>query len=154
MNRDECRVEVTCPSCSMVERCGYAQMLTRLQSAGVMRRSKDPEPDLVRELFKSTACRFSCSTCEHVGMTVREAQDDDGADWGGAVACKGCRQPIPRERLEIFPGTKLCAACQKKDDSGANDEPEYCPRCGNIMTVRLKNGTSRYVMSCPTCGSR
>ena len=154
MNIDQCRMELTCPSCSTVERCGYAQMLTRLQGVGVMRRSKDPEPTLVRELFKSTADRFVCSSCARVGLGVREVQDDDWDQWGGAVACRGCRQPIPRERLEIFPGTKLCAACQQKDDSGANDEPEYCPRCGNIMSVRLKSGTSRYVMSCPTCGSR
>ena len=85
---------------------------------------------------------------------MRVAEEDDWDDWGGAVACQGCRQPIPRERLDIFPGTKLCAACQQKDDSGANDEPEFCPRCGDIMSVRLKSGTSRYVMSCPSCGSR
>lgn len=147
-------MELTCPSCSKVERCQYAQMLARLQGVGVMRRSKDPEPTLVRELFESTADRFVCSNCGHPGLVVRVAQDDDWADWDDAVSCRDCRKPIPPERLEIFPGTKLCAACQQKDDSGANDEPEYCPRCGDIMSVRLKSGTSRYVMSCPSCGSR
>jgi len=154
MNGDEMRMELVCPACAAVERCGYSQMLMRLQGVGVMRRSKDPEPTLVRELFGSTADRFACATCERVGLHVRQGEADDWEDWGGAVACKSCRQPIPRERLEIFPGTKLCAACQQKDDAGANDEPEYCPRCGNIMSVRLKSGTSRYVMSCPTCGNR
>jgi predicted RNA-binding Zn-ribbon protein involved in translation (DUF1610 family) len=154
MNGDECRMELTCPSCSTVERCGYTQMLARLQGVGVMRRSKDPEPTLVRELFDSTASRFVCSNCGAAGLVARVAEDDDWGDWGDAVCCKGCRQPIPPERLEIFPATKLCAACQQKDDSGANDDPEYCPRCGDIMSVRLKGGTSRYVMSCPSCGSR
>jgi transcription elongation factor Elf1 len=129
-------------------------MLKRLQGVGVMRRCKDPEPTLVKELFESTANRFACASCEGAGLSVREAEDEDWDDWGGAVACQGCRQPIPRERIEIFPGTKLCAACQQKDDSGANDEPEFCPRCGDIMSVRLKGGTSRYVMSCPNCASR
>lgn len=154
INGDASEMELTCPSCSAIERCGYAKMLTRLQGVGVMRRSNDPEPSLVRELFESTAGRFSCSRCEHIGLAVRAAQDDDREDWDEAVACQGCRQAIPRERLEIFPGTKLCAACQQKDDSGANDEPEFCPRCGDIMSVRLKSGTSRYVMSCPNCGGR
>jgi len=154
MNNEECRMELTCPSCSTVERCGYSQMLARLQGVGVMRRSKDPEPELVRELFESTATRFTCPECKHVGLSVGEAKDDDWDDRGAGVACRGCRQVIPRERLEIFPGTKLCAACQQKDDLGVNDEPEFCPRCGDIMSVRLKSGTSRYVMSCPSCGSR
>ncbi len=109
---------------------------------------------MVNELFVSTAERFKCANCEHVGLQVTDAHDDDLGDWGEAIACKGCRKPIPPERLEIFPGTTLCATCQQKDDSGANDEPEYCPRCGDIMSVQLKSGTSRYVMSCPGCGSR
>ena len=154
MNSNECRTELTCPTCAAVESCGYAQMLTRLQEVGVMRRSKDPEPAIVRELFESTAERFACASCQHIGLSVRTGPVDDWSDAHEAVACKDCRQIIPRERLEIFPGTKLCAACQQRDDAGANDEPEYCPRCGNIMSVRLKSGTSRYVLSCPQCGSR
>ncbi len=154
MDTNECRMELTCPACAVTEHCGYARMLTRLQSVGVMRRSKDPDPALVKELFASTAERFACASCTHVGLATREAPDEGWDEWGGAVACEGCRQPIPRERLEIFPGTKLCAACQQKDDSGANDEPEFCPRCGDMMSVRLQRGTSRYVMSCPGCGSR
>ncbi|MBC8354254.1 MAG: TraR/DksA C4-type zinc finger protein [Planctomycetes bacterium] len=129
-------------------------MLARLQVVGVMRRSKEPEAALVKELFESTADRLTCSACEHVGLDVCESQEEDWGEWGGVVSCKGCRQPIPRERVEIFPGMKLCAACQQKDDLGANDEPEFCPRCGDMMSVRLKTGTSRYVMSCPGCGSR
>ena len=152
-------MELMCPSCSAVERCGYTQMLTRLQSVGVMRRSKNPEPMLVEELFKTTAHRFVCSHCQHSGLSVREAQDDDWNDadsggWGEAVVCQNCRQTIPRERLELLPAAKLCAACQEKEDAGASDQPEYCPRCGEAMSIRLQRGTSRYVMSCPNCGSR
>ncbi len=148
------RKQLTCSSCGVIERCGYAKMLYRLQAVGVLRRSQDPEPALVNELFASSADGFACGSCEHVGLQVTEARDDDSEDWGDVVVCKGCRKPIPPERLEIFPGSTLCAVCQQKDDSGANDEPEYCPRCGDIMSVKLKSGTSRYVMSCPGCGSR
>lgn len=152
---DELRhMELTCPACSESERCGYSQMLQRLQAVGVMRRSKDPEPTLVTELFESTANRFACSVCGHVGLGVGETQEEDWSGWGEAVACSGCRQPIPHERLELFPKTKLCAPCQQKDDAGANDEPEFCPRCGDVMSVRVKSGTSQYVMSCSSCGRR
>ncbi|MCA9120539.1 MAG: TraR/DksA C4-type zinc finger protein [Planctomycetaceae bacterium] len=154
MNGDQIQMELKCPYCSTTEQCGYSQMLKRLQSVGVLRRSKDPEPTLVQELFESTAARLTCLKCERVGMIVREAARDDWDEWNQVVTCGGCRETIPRERLEIFPGIKLCAACQQKEEAGANDESEYCPRCGEIMTVRLKSGTSRYFMSCPSCGSR
>lgn len=148
------RKQLTCPACNATERCGYSQMLNRLQTVGVLRRSNDPEPAMVTELFASTVSRFACLSCGHVGLQFSEASDDESADWGDAVSCQGCRKPIPPERLEIFPGITLCATCQQKDDLGANDESEYCPRCGDIMSVRHKSGTSRYVMSCPGCGSR
>src|SRR5262245_51913998 len=31
---------------------------------------------------------------------------------GGYGICAGCGQPIPAERLEIFPATTLCVACK------------------------------------------
>ena len=147
------RLVLVCPDCSNVEQCGYSQMLARLQQVGVLRRTTDPEPDLVCELFESTVARFACANCGQVGLTAREASDDwEGSSLGRR--CEVCGQSIPTERLEVFPDTKLCATCQRKDETGADVTAEYCPRCGEVMTMRLDSrGTSRYVMACPKCGS-
>lgn len=153
MNDNGCRKTLTCPDCSNIQYCGYPQMLSRLQDVGMMRRSKEPEAMMVVQLFESTAKRFACTACLHVGLQVGDAEDE-WDDWGQARSCESCRQPIPPERLEIFPDSKLCVSCQQKDDSGASDEREFCPRCGDVMSVRLKSGTSQYVMSCASCGSR
>jgi predicted RNA-binding Zn-ribbon protein involved in translation (DUF1610 family) len=55
----------------------------------------------------------------------------------------------------VFPNADLCVACQAKSDRGeASDAPEYCPRCGNLMTLRqVRRGLTRYVMACPSCRS-
>lgn len=129
-------------------------MLARLQQIGAMRRSKDPEFELVSELFTSLAARFACAGCGGLGLSVREATDDSWDDWETSRACQSCGKPIPKERLDVFPDTKVCAVCQQEGEAGGDEEPEFCPRCGEVMKLRLDSrGTSRYVMSCPKCGS-
>ncbi|MBW3599051.1 MAG: TraR/DksA C4-type zinc finger protein, partial [Planctomycetes bacterium] len=65
-----------------------------------------------------------------------------------------CGNPIPPERLEVFPGATHCAACQEAAASADADIPDYCPRCGSIMTLRATGagGVQRYAMKCPQCG--
>jgi DNA-directed RNA polymerase subunit M/transcription elongation factor TFIIS len=130
-------------------------MLAWLRTAGMVRRDAAPEPDLLPELFRSAAPRFACPQCNAVGLSVGQPVEEDDEDWGMARKCESCHRPIARERLEVFPDTRLCVECQSATDRG--DEPsdvEYCPRCGSIMTLRQsRRGLTRYVMSCPACRS-
>jgi DNA-directed RNA polymerase subunit M/transcription elongation factor TFIIS len=134
-------------------------MLRRLQAAGMMRRAKEPDTAITEELFIQSAGRFSCPECGRAGLIAEEAKDDWSEEAGGTSRrCARCRQPIPPERLEIFPAATLCAGCQQtseKDDDAGAQTPEYCPRCGSVMALRgAKGGVARYVMVCPECGKR
>jgi predicted RNA-binding Zn-ribbon protein involved in translation (DUF1610 family) len=132
-------------------------MLRWLQSAGMMRRAKEPEAPLIEELFAQSGDRFACPQCGRMGLLVEDADDDWSDDaWGEARKCARCGKPIPAERLEIFPNATHCAACQQTADSAEADTPEYCPRCGAIMTLRAARigGVQRYQMVCPSCGEK
>ena len=132
-------------------------MLVHLRRAGLLRREKEPDAALVRELFQNTAARFTCALCGHAGLTVGPAQDDlDDEDWGMGRPCETCGKPIPAERLELFPQTRLCVPCQQADETGQTKrEEEYCPRCGSIMQVRPSRGRglTGYALICPACGA-
>jgi DNA-directed RNA polymerase subunit M/transcription elongation factor TFIIS len=44
--------------------------------------------------------------------------------------------------------------CQNGDEQGRDsDAPQYCPKCGNLMTVRQSRGAgiARYVLACTKC---
>ena len=121
----------------------------------MVRRDAAPELDVLGELFRTTAVRFTCPKCQTVGLSATDAEADDDEAWGMARKCTECGQPIPRERLEVFPSAELCVACQGRSDRGeASGAAEYCPRCGSVMTLRpVRRGVTRYVMSCPSCRS-
>jgi hypothetical protein len=147
--RDE-QLDLRCSTCGWSERCDLSQMHTALQRAGMLRRANDPEPSLVLELFRQSAGKFNCPECD-APLSVREVDD---ADWGAAVECEGCQQPIPAARLAAAPAATLCAACQQRVDRG---EPvglaEYCSHCGGIMVLkRATKGITRYVERCSECG--
>jgi predicted RNA-binding Zn-ribbon protein involved in translation (DUF1610 family) len=132
-------------------------MLRWLQSAGMMKRAKEPDEAMIEELFVQTVDRFACPQCAHGGLIAEEAEDDwSDAAWGMARTCARCRQPIPPERLEVFPDATLCAKCQQSSDGADPETPEYCPRCGSIMTLRASTSgrVQRYTMYCPNCGIR
>jgi DNA-directed RNA polymerase subunit M/transcription elongation factor TFIIS len=131
-------------------------MLQWLRTAGMVRRDAAPDVELLPELLKSAALKLKCPKCLANGLTATEQQDENhDEEWGMARKCAVCQQPIPPERLEVFPGAELCVACQGKSDRGeGSDAPEYCPRCGNLMTLRqVRRGLTRYVMACPSCRS-
>jgi RNA polymerase-binding transcription factor DksA len=89
---------------------------------------------------------------------VREDGDaDEAGEWAQVIVCEICRQPIPDERLEFNPRATRCAACQDAADRGASfAEPEYCPKCGAIVELRVSRGggVTRYKLWCtsnPPC---
>lgn len=131
-------------------------MVQWLRTVKMVRRDAAPEPDLLPELFRAAAPRFACPQCGAIGLSTGAADDEDDEAWGMARKCDGCGRRIARERLEVFPETRLCVDCQAKSDRGEAVAPaEYCPRCGSVMTMRQsRRGVTRYVMICPNCRSR
>jgi hypothetical protein len=146
--------DLTCSACAKREVVGPLQMLERLRDAGVLKREKQPDWELVRELFQSRVAVHRCGTCGSGAVALKPHVEGDDEDWGDTRCCDRCRAKIPTDRLEIFPDTRLCVACQRIHDRGpAEVEPEYCPRCGAVMQLRLSQSAriARYVMRCPAC---
>lgn len=147
--------ELACPQCRWSSICGPAAMLDWLRSVRMARRDAAPEEDLIGELFRAAAAKFTCPKCAHVGLVVRPApEDNNDEDWGMARACQACGRPIARERLEAFPDATVCVACQTQAERGEDTgQAEYCPRCGNVMRLRQTrtSGVTRYVSACPQC---
>ncbi len=152
-------VQLTCPQCAAVSVCGPIEMLARLRAAGMLRREKEPSSELVAELLETAKGRFVCSQCGGLGLTVAPLEDEFGDEAWGAVQrrCTSCGQVIPAERVELFPDVTLCVKCQREDElGGAAETPDYCPKCGAVMTTRMQSGSgiTRYQMTCPACGGR
>lgn len=145
-----------CGDCSFGELCDPKEMLARLRMLGMMRRAEEPKAEIVAELFVTAAQRLSCPECGRQGLAATPAEEDDG-DWGQARACKRCGEPIPAERVELFPDVEHCATCQGKSDVGDHqDEREFCPHCGGVMQMQQSRGSglARYAMVCSGCGRR
>ncbi len=147
--------ELACSACGSRELIGPLQMLDRLHAAGMLKRERDPDWELVGELFRATSAARRCKDCGSAAVVLQPCADaaDDG--WGDVRCCERCGATIPAERLEVFPDTQLCVRCQQVRDRGTDDaEPEYCPRCGAVMQLRLSRsaGLARYVMYCRDCG--
>ena len=48
---------------------------------------------------------------------LREIEDAQRRlEQGGYGMCEGCAEPIPWERLEALPMSRLCTSCQRLDD--------------------------------------
>lgn len=147
--------ELTCAACGAKQRCGPTQMMQRLADIGMLKRSSDPDLDLLRELFRSAQDRLPCHACDAVGMTQSQVSGDDWDDgaWEEVRPCEGCQKPIPLERLDLFPDATRCAECQASAENGGDQEREFCQHCGSVMTMRLRRsaGPAAYEMNCPNC---
>jgi predicted RNA-binding Zn-ribbon protein involved in translation (DUF1610 family) len=129
-------------------------MIDWLSRHRLIKQSAAAEADLLAELFRASASRFACPQCGHAGLVASPSEPLDSEAWGEARKCESCGTAIPAERLEAFPDTRLCVACQGRDERGELTGPaEYCPRCGSVMTLERSRGTgiTRYVMACPAC---
>jgi hypothetical protein len=150
--------ELTCPACSWRTICGEAEIVRRLRQLGLFRRATEPPEEIVREMLRTHGHRLPCDHCGATGLAIRLGADDsDAAEWEQVILCEICRQPIPPQRLEIVPTATRCTACQDAADRGASQvEPEYCPRCGAILELRVSRagGLTRYKQWCtgnPPC---
>ncbi len=128
-------------------------MLERLRAQGKLRRERDPDPNLILHLTELEMPFLVCPECSQGGLTWEQVRDDFD-DWGDARRCQLCREPIPPERLEIFPDSVRCAKCQDRSDPAQADD--FCPRCGGLLRVQARGGAglARYASVCPDCGYR
>ncbi len=152
---DDHYVELKCQLCGASEVVGPEQMLQRLRDTGMLKREKEPDLDLVRELFTARLGQIVCGVCGGCGLSAETLDEWDDDDWQVTRTCEVCHQMIPPERLEVFPNTRRCRDCQQSAERGEDSgEPEYCPRCGSILVLREQSGSgiTRYVMHCPDCG--
>lgn len=153
MNDDQ-YIELRCAGCGNRLLVGVAQMVEHLRHVGVFKRQKDPAPQLVRELYTQQIPLLACSVCGQVGYDQHSPDEFDDEQWGQDRKCEVCKQVIPAERLEVFPDSRRCTACQQSADQGEDTaEIEYCPRCGGIMELRLRGGAgiTGYAMRCSSC---
>ncbi len=148
----ETQQELFCRGCgwSTASLAGFAE---RLKAAGLLKRNAEPSREEVIELTAQLIDRLTCPDC-HGRLWLEEVDD-----WPASQNCEVCGKPIPSERLEVFPDTTVCVACQQKAESGESDpaEMDFCPRCGSPMSLRsTSSGVTRYVMQCssPSCRAR
>lgn len=145
---------VQCSACGWQRVFGPEEMLQLLRGQGKLRRETQPASELIRQLFDTVLPQSECPDCRHRGLT-QQPLDDSAAAWGDARRCELCRNPIPAERLEVFPRATRCASCQDRP-SGPSGADDFCPRCGGVLKVRASNsaGIARYITACPDCGYR
>jgi Zn finger protein HypA/HybF involved in hydrogenase expression len=150
--------ELTCRQCGWRTVCGCDDAIARLRLIGLLRREQEPNEALVAALFVEAAPRMTCPLCKEKTLFARPIEIDDANDWQAAILCEICREPISPERLEAIPGTKRCAACAAKAESGRLEEidPDYCPHCGALVELRVSRGggITRYKRFCtgdPPC---
>ena len=154
--------EVRCPHCRFVELWGLERALRELVAAGRYRARADFDPDMIRELFLIHSDKIDCPECDRKGLSAKLASSDVWS-WADEMCCECCGKIIPVERLAAVPGTTLCVKCQTAMERGetsglpnanhAVGAAEYCPRCGEIMTLKpdSSGGITRYVLACPKC---
>src|SRR5262249_51412679 len=89
-------MELACTQCNFTSVCGPAAMVDWLSRVRMIRRDVAPAPELLGELFRAAASKYTCPECGVVGLTVREASEYDDEAWGGTRKCAECGRPIPR----------------------------------------------------------
>jgi len=145
--------EIRCSHCAKVEVWGLERALRELVHAGRYRTQADFDPDMIRELFLIHADKIDCPKCGQKGLATCIAPYETWT-WADEVCCERCGKIIPPERLAAVPGTTLCVQCQSALERGdPGDAVDYCPRCGQIMTLKpvSTGGITRYERVCPNC---
>lgn len=144
-----------CRDCGWTARYNFEALRELLHSLGMLRRNPDAGAAEMVELAASAAPRMRCPDCSSVGSIGVQPVAEDEDSWQDSVACEICGQPIPAERIEVFPDTTMCVACQRAQESSAEVEHAYCKRCGGPMMLKPSKGPgiTRNVMVCadPDC---
>jgi predicted RNA-binding Zn-ribbon protein involved in translation (DUF1610 family) len=154
MSQPPAEFDLRCFRCGWTTVCGPAQMADLLRRYRLLKSTSDVETNLLVELFRTSASKFACPQCGQTALVASPSEPLDDEAWGEPRKCESCGAAIPLERLEVFPDTRLCVACQNRDDRGELTGPaEYCPHCGSVMVLKRSSGPgiTRYVMTCSAC---
>ena len=151
---DEPRLVWRCPHCAANERLSVRELASRLRVLGMLRREDERDAEFLLQLARAAAPKLICSACGCGGVKIDPADNRD--EWTRpAKPCAACGATIPPERLELFPESDLCAACQQRVDRGQSPDQhdDFCPRCGSRMVVRERRGggIAGYELICPDC---
>ena len=151
-------VQLECQDCGWWKLCGEAEVVRRLRPLGHFRRSAAPPEEIVREVLATDGHALACDRCKHKSLRVTpDPEQTEGDGWEQVVVCELCREPIPPERLEFKPNSRRCVACQDAADRGKSFvEPDFCPKCGSLLEIRVSRGggPTRYKLFCtghPPC---
>jgi DNA-directed RNA polymerase subunit RPC12/RpoP len=151
------RFEAICVRCDNRERLDPLELIARLRKLGMLKRGDNADGQYLLQLAAAARDRLLCSACGGSGLSVQFAADRDEFE-SPSRPCAACGAAIPAERLELFPESELCAACQQRVDRGQSPDQhdDYCPRCGTRMVVRQRRGSgiAGYEMICPSCNRR
>lgn len=148
-----------CPACSHSEETPQDALFQRLRGQGLLRRVETKEAkdlDYLLQLAGSVRDKFTCPRCGSGGfLPERASAEEAAAHWGDQRKCSRCHSLISPERLEVFPDTTLCPACQRNEERGDSGSEDYCPRCGTPRQLRQRRGgIAAYELVCPSCGER
>lgn len=148
---------LSCRDCGWRTVAGHDDLVARLRLVGQLRRDKEPDEAIVEALLEESARLMTCPGCKRIGLQAQDADgefdgDEDFDDWQAAVLCEICREVIDPDRLEVLPDTKRCTSCQHQTETGTlpDDDPEFCPRCGALVEIRVSRGSgiTRYRRFC------
>ncbi len=150
-------LEMRCPACAWRELADTEGLLVWLRRAGMLRGNRRPDVEVIEELLPVALGKLTCPACRHTSLTAHRMEEDAQDDlWDVAITCTACGRPIPPERLEALPDTRICVACQSADEQGGLEgEDAWCPQCGGPMQWRVQHtGRTRYRLVCqrfPAC---
>lgn len=154
---DEQWIELRCAACGYRESIPFEALVEQIRRVGHLRKTAQPSRELVLELARTTPPPFACPRCgAHSPARMPGETGEPEEQWELTRRCQSCRRDIDPDRLEIFPSTTLCTACQAKSESGDNAEYGFCERCGGRLTMagRSGSGLAGYQLKCSDCGSR
>jgi len=147
---------IHCNACEFRQEFTLESLLQWLRPHGLFRRSTPadfPDSSAVLSVARSGLSRISCPACSKEKLGIQLLEEESDSSWNSCKPCESCGRPIEEERLEALPLSKICMACAKQGGSkSAQALDEFCPRCGDRLTVRgSSSGISRYSLYCKTC---
>lgn len=166
-------ITTQCPHCHHTRPWTTADRLIWLQRSGFLRKHKDPADEIVAEMFRLKLSELPCPACQQPGgriVTQVQAVEDDDEQWDTLGSsdesstevryCTDCREQIDPDRVELFPETTRCVACQRKFENGEGgrnhgsvEAEDLCPRCGDFLqTQRNRSSRIAYRVQCGNCG--
>jgi Zn finger protein HypA/HybF involved in hydrogenase expression len=142
-----------CYHCKKSAYLSFDDRLRWLRSRGRLLKEKNPDLQIVEELFRGLVDTIPCPHCGRQGGEIIADTEIDDEQWGEARKCQGCGVVIDPERLEILPDTFQCTACSRAGRTTMEDQREFCPRCGGEMRMvaRGGGGLAGYTMRCTNC---